>query len=117
MKLPCLPHLITIGLPHFSQIRSVGFSIRLMSVMLRFGVLQVLRELLVELGHGLAPLELAFLDLVELLFHARRVGDVEDSSKLSTSRSVTTMPSSVGWNLPPSFLTYSRSWMVDRIEA
>ena len=27
------------------------------------------------------------------------------------------MPSSVGTNLPPSFFTYSRSWMVERIDA
>jgi hypothetical protein len=32
-KLPCRPHFTTSGLPHFSQIKSVGFSIRLMSVM------------------------------------------------------------------------------------
>ena len=43
-----------------------------------FGVLQVLVEALVELAHGLAPVELAVFDLVELLFHPRRVLHVED---------------------------------------
>jgi hypothetical protein len=66
------------GLPHFSQIKSVGFSIRLMSVMCSSACFEVLHEALVELAHGLAPVELAFFDLVELLFHARRVAHVED---------------------------------------
>ena len=73
MKLPCLPHLITSGLPHFSHIKSVGFSIRLMSVMCSSACFRSLVEALVELAHGGAPVELAFLDFVELLFHARRV--------------------------------------------
>jgi hypothetical protein len=34
------------------------------------------------------------------------------SLKLATSRSVTTNPISVGMNLPPTFCTYCRSWMV-----
>ncbi len=43
-----------------------------------FGVLQVLVELAVELAHGRAPVERPFFDLVQLLFHSRRVLHVED---------------------------------------
>src|SRR5207247_6084590 len=39
------------------------------------------------------------------------------SSKCLTSISVTTAPSSVGLNLPWSLVTYSRSWIVVRIDA
>src|SRR5262249_46149907 len=39
------------------------------------------------------------------------------SSKLSSNRSVTTIPSSVGVNRPPSLVTYSRSSIVERMEA
>ena len=41
------------------------------------GVFQVFLETLVELAHGHAPVELAFFDIVQLAFHASRIGDVE----------------------------------------
>ena len=43
-----------------------------------FGVLEILVEALVELGHGDAPVEFAIFDFVELLFHPRGVLHLED---------------------------------------
>src|ERR1019366_7041578 len=73
MKLPCLPHLITSGLPHFSHFKSVGFSIRLMSVMCSSACFRSRSNFSVKLGHGHAPVEFALLDFVQLLFHPRGV--------------------------------------------
>src|ERR1035441_1131856 len=98
MKLPWRPHLITRGLPHFSQIKSDGTAHRLdhqgPAALLAdqvggpfhpldvghvlFGVLQVFVELFVELPDGHAPGDLPRFDLVQFLLHAGGILDVEN---------------------------------------
>jgi len=80
------------GLPHFSHVKSVA-SHPLDVGHVLFGVLQVFVEALVELRHGGAPVELAFLDSSSSSSMRAVYVTSKMSSKLSSSRSVTTMPS------------------------
>ena len=69
------------GVLHFRQTSSVGVSFSLMSLAYFVKLGQVVLELVVELVQRIGPLELAFLDLVQLFFHPRGVGFVEEIVK------------------------------------
>ena len=109
---------MTSGEPQRSHFSSVGFSIRLMFSMCFSAYLRSFCESLVELGQRVSPRSPCLLrSRPALLPGGRCTATSKMSRKFSTSRSVTTRPISVGENLPPSFCTYCRSWMVLRMAA
>jgi len=81
------------------------------------GLVEVNDEFFPELFDGFAPRQLAFFDFVEFLFEPRVNVTSKMSSKLFTSSTLTRSPSMVGEKRPWFLVTYSRSTMVEIIEA
>ena len=75
------PHLMTIGLPHFSQTSLGGLLLALHVAHLDLGLLEVELERRVEAVQQLDPVGRAVLDLVELLFHLRREVGADDAGE------------------------------------